>query len=459
MAILAFALFETLATYTVDKPHSMKLYWRLWLSFWGVILLLCVVVVGTWYEINEIRDQSELYTTPRVAMLQLATDAQLWLDNGGDLRDWLKANADSNYGQVFIFDESGRELANQVMDEGMLARVRLGDDPGEARDLRSFRILLGPDDKIYTFLMLPHQLPGEIRLVSIYGVPLLIIVGGILSGIVSYFLARYFAQPLRELQIVGQRVSDGELNVDLSGLIDRKDEIGDVARDFNVMLQRVRNLLSSQETLLRDISHELRSPLARLGVANDLARQSMPGSRHLMRIEKEVNRMEQLINQIITLTRLGSETNIDTSPVNFTELLDKIVHEVQYESQQLDVTLDVDAQPDVEANVQEELITRSIENVLRNAISHSEAGDHIQVQLVRNDKIRLQVADNGPGVPEEMLERIFEPFVQVHEGRAHTGHSGIGLAIAKSGVELHQGRIYARNRDGTHGLEVVIELP
>lgn len=437
----------------------MKLYWRLWLAFWGLIITLCFVVVGTWYEINEVRDQSQLYTTPRVAMVKLATDAQLWLDNGGDLHQWLKEHADSSFGRVFIFDESGHEINGQVLDEGMLARVKFGNDEGDTKDVTGFRILLGPDDRMYTFLMLPRQLPGEIRLVSIYGLPLLIIVGGILSGIVSYFLARYFSQPLHELQLVGRRVSDGELNVDLSTLARRKDEIGDLARDFNAMLQRVRNLLSGQEVLLRDISHELRSPLARLSVANDLARQTMPESRHLVRIEKEINRMEHLIDQIITLTRLGSETNINRRRVDFTELLHKIVKETEYESDSVGVELALQAEQGIQADVQEELIRRAIENVLRNGIAYSSQGDTIEVRLVQNRHISLSIADRGPGVPEEMLQRIFEPFVQVHEGRAHTEHSGIGLAIARSSIELHHGRIFARNRADARGLEVNIELP
>lgn len=434
----------------------MKLYWRLWLAFWGLIITLCVVVVGTWYEINEVRTQSELYTTPRMTIVKLATDAQLWLDNGGDLRQWLHEHANSKYGRVFIFDESGRELAGQVMDEGMLAQV----EPGENQSgVTGFRILLGPDDQMYTFLLLPHQLPGEIRLVSIYGLPLLIIVGGILSGIVSFFLARYFSAPLRELQLAGRRVSDGDLNVDLSRLTRRKDEIGEVAQDFNSMLERVRNLLSSQEVLLRDISHELRSPLARLTVANDLAQQAMPESRHLGRIEKEVNRMEHLIDQIITLTRIGSETNIQTKPTDLSELMRRIVNEVQYESQGLGIKIHLEAESNVIANIQEELVRRAVENVLRNAISHTDANNIVQVQLSKSDSITLRISDSGQGVPEEMLQRIFEPFVQVHEGRAHTGHSGIGLAIAKSSIELHGGSIYARNRTTTNGLEVVIELP
>lgn len=436
----------------------MKLYWRLWLAFWGLIITLCVVVVGTWYEINEVRDQSQLYTTPRVAMVKLATDAQLWLDNGGDLRQWLKEHADSSFGQVFIFDESGHEINGQEMDEGMLARVKFGDDSSDQKDVTGFRILLGPDDKMYTFLMLPHQLPGEIRLVSIYGLPLLIIVGGILSGIVSYFLARFFSHPLHELQLVGKRVSDGELNVDLAALTRRKDEIGDLARDFNTMLQRVRNLLSGQEVLLRDISHELRSPLARLSVANDLARQSLPDSRHLIRIEKEVNRMEHLIDQIITLTRLGSETSIDTRRLDFSELVARIVKETEYESENVCVTLVLEAETGIEADVHEELIRRAIENVLRNAIAYSARGGRVHINLEQHHRISLSIADNGPGVPDEMLERIFEPFVQVHEGRAHTEHSGIGLAIARSSIELHHGRIFARNRGDGGGLEVIIEL-
>ena len=169
--------------------------------------------------------------------------------------------------------------------------------------------------------------------------------------------------------------------------------------------------------------------------------------------------MEHLIDQIITLTRLGSETSINTRHLDFTELLCRIVKEVRYESQNLDIALDLEAEEHVEADVQEELIRRAIENVLRNAIAHSSHGDSILVSLQKTDAITLTITDSGPGVPEEMLQPIFEPFVQVPAGRAHTGHSGIGLAIAKSSVELQHGRIFARNRSGAKGLEVVIELP
>lgn len=169
--------------------------------------------------------------------------------------------------------------------------------------------------------------------------------------------------------------------------------------------------------------------------------------------------MEHLIDQIITLTRLDSETSIDTRRLDFSELLGRVVKEVEYESESVGISVHLDVEAGVEADVQEELIRRAIENVLRNAIAHSAPGDTIIVRLDHTNQITLSIADNGPGVPEDMLQRIFEPFVQVHEGRAHTGHSGIGLAIARSSVELHHGRIYAQPRKAAKGLEVIIELP
>jgi two-component system sensor histidine kinase CpxA len=246
----------------------------------------------------------------------------------------------------------------------------------------------------------------------------------------------------------------------------RRDEIADLACDFDHMAERLQGLIGSQKQLLSDVSHELRSPLARLQVALGLARQreqDQPNT-ELDRIEREAERLNELIGQLLSLTRLEFGTVLSHSePVDLADLLTEIAESTDFEARALNRRVHmVNSVPAiVEAN--ETLLRSALENVVRNAAKYTDVNTSVDISL-QPDKahagwLLVQVRDHGPGVPEDMLTKLFEPFVRVGDARDRdSGGYGLGLAIAKRAIRLHGGEIFAGNEpDG--GLNVRIRLP
>jgi len=239
----------------------------------------------------------------------------------------------------------------------------------------------------------------------------------------------------------------------------RGDELGQLARTVDQMAERIDLLLKSQRRLLQDISHELRSPLARLGVAVELARGGGDASLALTRVEREADRLNTLVGELIQVTRAeGDPEGLATESVQLDDLVRVILDDVQIEAQKRDVTLHPQI-GEVEIAGSPELLRRAYENIIRNAIRYSPESCQVDVTLEkRTDTVALLVRDYGPGVPPDALPSIFDPFYRVEKDRGRTsGGVGLGLAIARRAVELHHGSMRAYNREP--GLEVEILLP
>jgi signal transduction histidine kinase len=284
------------------------------------------------------------------------------------------------------------------------------------------------------------------------------------SAVVCFLLARYLVAPVDRLRHATRRMASGDLNVRVSqSLRGRHDDLGLLANDLDTMAERVRNLLESKQQLLRDVSHELRSPLARLQLALSLARrqEDNPAERHLARIACEADRLEQLIARTLKLARLerptGSEEHVR---VDLGDLLHNIADDVAIEADAQGCIVTVQADPGLNVSGDPELLRSSFENIIRNAVRYSPPGTEVKVTAVRHDELaEVRVNDQGPGVPDKDLTLIFEPFYRVGAARDRAGGGeGLGLAIAARAVALHHGAIEARNRD-TGGLVVAVTLP
>jgi two-component system sensor histidine kinase CpxA len=239
----------------------------------------------------------------------------------------------------------------------------------------------------------------------------------------------------------------------------RRDELGNLGRAVDQMAERIEGLLDSQRRLLQDISHELRSPLARLSVAVELARGGGDAELAFQRIEREADRLNTLVGELIQVTRAeGDPEGLATEPVRVDDLMRVIVNDVHIEAERRGVRLDLDT-ADAEMDGNPELLRRAIENIVRNAIRYSPAQSHVEIALRQaENRIRIVVRDFGTGVPEDSLAHIFDPFYRVEKDRGRTsGGVGLGLAIARRAVELHHGSLRAVNAHP--GLEVSIEFP
>lgn len=276
--------------------------------------------------------------------------------------------------------------------------------------------------------------------------------------LLCYAFAYHLTSPVRRLRAVVECFGRGDFSARAE--TNRKDELGQLASSFNNMADRIQTLLAAERRLLLDISHELRSPLARLSVATELARSGEDRGDMLDRIQKEADRLNELVSELLQVTRVeGDPSTQKMDPVRLDELVADLVYDSLIEAKAKDVTLLLKAPTTVTLMGDEELLRRAIENVIRNAIRYAPVGTSIDIELQRSgDFARISVRDYGPGVPDEALQRIFDPFYRVDSDRNRmSGGLGLGLAIARRSVELHKGKLHAQNAHP--GLLVTIELP
>jgi len=289
-----------------------------------------------------------------------------------------------------------------------------------------------------------------------------IIAGLITSLLCAAVLAWYFAKPIRHLRSAFAAAAEGNLDTRVgTAMGGRRDELADLGYDFDRMTERLQALMAGQKRLLHDVSHELRSPLARLQAAMGLARQQ-PGRLEdsLDRIEREGERINELIGELLTLSRLEAGVSGPLEMLDLGELLGEIVEDARFEGAARQVGIDFAAAPKLAVQANPELLHRAIENIIRNALRFSPAGTNLRIDA-RPDvagKIRLQIADHGTGVPESELEAIFTPFYRGRNLATGDGY-GLGLAIARQVITALNGKIAARMKpDGSSGLLIDIVL-
>jgi len=286
------------------------------------------------------------------------------------------------------------------------------------------------------------------------------------GGLVCWWLTWYITRPIRTLREAAQRFSKGDLAVRVANNreLHRGDELSDLAGDFDEMAARIEALIKSQQQLMADISHELRSPLARLSLALDLARRRLgDGVPEHQRIDREVQRLNDLIEQLLTLARLqGHPVNARSRPVDLGNLIYEIAADARFEAESKHKRVVVSQACDAIVHGSQALLRSAIENVVRNAVRHSpENGEvTINMQSVQDTgRVVITVCDQGAGVPPPALERLFDPFFRVEEGRDRdSGGVGLGLAIVRQAALLHGGSVTAQNGTGG-GLVVRLEFP
>ncbi len=287
----------------------------------------------------------------------------------------------------------------------------------------------------------------------------------VVGGLVCYGLSWQLTAPVRRLRAAAQSLTTGDLSTRVSvpggG---RGDEVTDLGRDFNRMAERIEKLVTAQKQLVRDVSHELRSPLARLGVALGLARRVSPpaATAALDRIELESDRLNEMIGELLTLSMLESGSDqLGKKPFDIFGLVEDVVRDADFEAESCDRNVQVTSCAQLILIGNREMLRRALENVIRNGVRYTGPGTAVEVSLEQesSDWAVIRIRDHGPGVPENALEDIFRPFYRVAEARdRQSGSTGIGLAITERTVKLHGGSVMARNVPGG-GLEVEIKLP
>ncbi len=280
----------------------------------------------------------------------------------------------------------------------------------------------------------------------------------LISGLISYAVSRYLTGSLKNLQQASRALAEGDLNTRIKVSQRGGDETDELARDFNSMAEQLQEKIQAQKRLLSDVSHELRSPLARLRVALALAEKDPArAGEQLARIERETERLDELIGQLLS----APDTHIDFEDrIDLVILLESLCGDADYEARQQGKSVKFNSDlSELVIRSHGDLLNKALENVIRNAVKHTEDESVVEISLVQdNNSVMIQVADRGPGIPANALEKIFEPFYRLDESRQReTGGFGLGLSIARRAVEQHGGTIVAHNLP--QGLCVTIHLP
>ncbi len=450
-----------------------SLFWRIFWAFW---LATAVIVAGTvTMAVNEafqLRDQM-----PWVQRGQLFQQAALAFEHGGapGLKRWTEhLKGGPFYWRTYVIGPNGRDLLGRPLPPVMrdfLVPGPTGPSHSQPPPFGGALVLTTPQGQMYQVIETDlHHHPllffGALGLPGVPGTTIALAL--VVSTLTCFLLARYLVRPIERLRQAARAAAAGNLDVRVGpSMRGRHDDLARLAADFDTMAERVQGLLESRQRLLRDVSHELRSPLTRLQLALSLAvrREELP--RQLQRIGREADRLEQLIARVLTLARLERPPReIAGEPVDVGALLEGIAQDVAIEVDARGGALTVRAAPQLITAADPELLRSAFENVIRNAVRYGAVGTEVTVEAQRaaaqtdgGSAIDVTVSDRGPGVPHQDLAAIFEPFYRVDAARDRTqGGEGLGLAIAARAVALHGGRISARNLD-RGGLAVTIVLP
>jgi two-component system sensor histidine kinase CpxA len=281
-------------------------------------------------------------------------------------------------------------------------------------------------------------------------------------GIICFLLARYLTRPILKLREASQQLASGDLSTRAAaGLERRHDELGALVHDFNTMADRVEHLISTQRQLMYDVSHEIRSPLSRLNVALDIARERHGDQPAFEYMQRDIHRLNEMMERLLTVARLDtSSAPVAMAPVNLTHLTSEIVRDADFEARDRDRLVRMTAAGDYFVRGNPELLRSAIENVIRNAALYTAPATPVEVELHSTGTgVLVSIRDHGPGVPDSELTNIFRPFYRIADARdRQSGGAGLGLAIADRIIRLHEGMVQAANRT-TGGLEVDISLP
>lgn len=375
--------------------------------------------------------------------------------------------------EIYVATSSGQVLCGNLSEQGLQAFIRRVQATDRALSKRY---------RTYQLVGVPLQTDSGRRYVVLLRSPFtssLEIFGWLpgfttfaISGVITIGLTFFFARPIRKLRFAARQVATGNLKARVQWgsrsltRFDKRGEIQGLIYDFNDMASRLQALVDAQRLLLRDISHELRSPLTRLSVALELTRTKADASLqpHLDRIEREANRLNNLIGQLMSLSYMETIHEIEPKHVSLHKLMTDLLPDIRFESAAQKCHVTATIMSDCIVRGDPELLHRAVENVIRNAIRYTPENGVVQIDL-ETDTYQgeryalLRVADTGPGVPADELEAILRPFYRVDKSRqAATGGFGIGLAIADRVLHLHDGEIIARNRPGG-GLVVEMYVP
>lgn len=444
-------------------PYS-RLYLRMVLYIGAALIAFSLIAAVSVFSIAsfELRGYVAARQSP------LARDAAAALETGGRpalvnwLQDHIKTQPDIS---IYIIDQQGEDLLQRSLPRELAGFVRESVAPDPRDDVNDNYLeirltpqLVAPDGSLLSFLLLPKSITLWGSAATRLG---LVVAALLVAGIVALLIARTFGRPIRELQLAVRELTSGHVDARVPAAIaERPDELGTLAADFNTMADRMEQLISGRQQLLQEMSHELRSPLARLQAALALANhRTSTTAAEREQIEAEIGRMNKTIGEMLRFSSLDAGGTSPPRLIRLGKLLRELVDTEKVEAAAKDCSLEFDTERRLTLVGDPDLLRSGFENVLRNAIRHAPQGSCVEIVARRTRAgFEVQVRDRGPGVADAELERIFEPFFRAPATADQSSGSGLGLAIARRVFEAHAGEVTAAPRPGG-GLVITIKLP
>lgn len=445
---------------------NRRLFWKIFLPFWAAqALLLGALYLRVHIRINSEHPwwiQPERREMPVLASLAATTFERQGQAGLATLLDELSLPRRS---QFWLVDGSGRELSGREIPQNILQGAAVAERTEGVHRSYEANVLAAAattSQGKYTLIAelvpppLSERIPGDI----LWTLKL----GTIFSAIICFLIAHYLTKPIERLRDATNQLARGNLDIRAGeNLGNRSDEIADLVRDFDSMADELRKQIKSERSLLSGVSHELRSPIARIRLALTLARRGGDSEREEMldRIEQDTIQLDAMLEQILTVARLESgQIKPRFEPLVLNDMIDDVLHDAKFEAAATHATITYEGVENIRVNGDPGMLRSAIENVVRNAIFYSGEGGKIEVKLTTMGKgAQLAVRDNGPGVPPEKMPLIFEPFYRVDDARGSaTGGMGLGLAIVQNAILAHPGAAFAAQNVEPHGFEIRLKF-
>jgi signal transduction histidine kinase len=459
-----------MATNLLNKFKG-KLFWKIFLGLWLSSTLLLIVPAWIFSQIAlrtlpgniQSRVESIILTTAQSGLLEYRVKGPEEFE-----RTLKNVNAQLDI-DIYIFSDAGKPLTGKEAPNSTrpyLNELLQGrESPFQAVENTPGRFSMARwlsfENEQYA-LVAYFQIPGGPDMTILPSLWPMLLASLLIAGIGSAFAAKALVSPIYELQSVTRRFAAGHLHERIGpSLRPRHDEFSDLGNDFDWMAERLENLIEAKQKLMRDISHELRSPLARIRLALAITNKPDKFTDALKRIERDVERMDVLIGEILTLAKLEHSTlSLQHEAIDLGEFCEDIVEESQMEAQSKQQHLSCKVHDSIKLLADTTLLHRAIENIVRNALQHTPANSQVILEvrhIDQTDMVEVSVTDNGPGVPANMLSALCEPFFRIEGG--HGKGSGLGLSIAQRVAQLHGGTLQARQSPASTGLQISILLP
>ncbi len=448
-----------------------RIFWKILLSFWLVILLSGI---GTGIILTLYQDAKTLYSVVEIGERPngITDSVARTLQSGGKkllseiIKPQLSNNTEAKAPRMpvpFVVDKNGKDLFDRTInDKAWLEAKRITENTNDTPGVEKVTL---EDGEVFWIYLIRRPPPFPYNVIfELFDAPIFLFFMIMLTSLLfSSRLALSISRPIETLRDGLKAVSKGDFDINVSKQIGKRyDEFAELGRDTDSMAEKLKQLIDAQRRLLHDVSHDLRSPLARLQLAIGLMRQKPEVTEQMLqRIEQECHRLDSLVGEVLTLARMESGVPQPKEDyIDLIELLKSLVDDAQFEAKDsgsvIQLQLDNALHEGIIIQSRGELLLRAFDNLIRNALQHAGRGCHIDIEVHQelDDMLVIEIADNGPGVADNNLASIFQPFFRSNNNPG----DGLGLAITKRAIEVHGGTISAYNRP-TGGLCMHVRLP